>query len=149
MKIIRTNATNKDFIELVKLLDVDLSKRDGEENHSFYAQFNKVDTIKQVIIAFDNNKPISCGALKEFDQNTMEIKRMYTSPKSRGKGTASIILSELEKWAKELSFTKCILETGLKQPEAIRLYEKNNYKLIPNYGQYSGIENSRCFEKLI
>jgi hypothetical protein len=39
------------------------------------------------------------------------------------------------------------LETGKKQPEAIRLYEKNGYKLIPNYGQYAKIDNSVCFEK--
>ena len=77
----------------------------------------------------------------------MEIKRMYTSPESRGKGIASSVLSELEGWASELSYEKCILETGKKQPEAIGLYEKNGYKTIPNYGQYAGIENSLCFEK--
>jgi putative acetyltransferase len=53
----------------------------------------------------------------------------------------------LETWASELSFEKCILETGKRQPEAIRLYEKNGYKRIPNYGQYAQIENSVCFEK--
>ncbi|WP_158851133.1 GNAT family N-acetyltransferase [Algibacter sp. L1A34] len=148
MKILRTNSENKDFIKLVKLLDLDLAIRDGED-HSFYAQFNKTDSIKHVIVVYKNNIPLGCGAIKEYDNNAMEIKRMFTSIESRGKGIASLILNELEKWARELLYKKCILETGIKQPEAIGLYEKNGYKLIPNYGQYANIENSKCFEKVI
>ena len=79
----------------------------------------------------------------------MEVKRMFVSPEGRNKGIGTLILSELESWASELSYTKCILETGKKQPEAIRLYDKNGYTLIPNYGQYAGIANSVCFEKNI
>ncbi len=146
MKIIRTNSENEDFIFLVNLLDLDLAKRDGDE-HSFFVQFNKIDTIKHVVVAYENQTPVGCGAIKEFDIKTMEIKRMYTSANSRGKGIASRILSELETWTRELSYKKCILETGIKQPEAIALYNKNGYKLIPNYGQYKDVENSRCFEK--
>ena len=148
IKIIRTNSDNQDFIELVKHLDADLAERDGAE-HSFYAQFNKIDKIKYVVVAYENSKPMSCGAIKEYAPNTMEIKRMYTLPESRGKGIATKVLSELEIWATELSYEKCILETGKKQPEAIGLYKKNGYKLIPNYGQYAEIENSLCFEKHI
>lgn len=148
IKIIRTSSDNQDFINLVKHLDADLTERDGND-HSFYAQFNKIDKIKYVVIAYENSKPIGCGAIKEYAPSTMEIKRMYTLPESRGKGTASKVLTELEIWATELSYEKCILETGLKQPEAIGLYKKNGYKLIPNYGQYAEIENSLCFEKYI
>ena len=148
IKIIRTNSYNQDFIELVKHLDADLAERDGAE-YSFYAQFNKTDKIKYVVVAYENSKPMSCGAIKEYAPNTMEIKRMYTLPESRGKGIATKVLSELEIWATELSYEKCILETGKKQPEAIVLYKKNGYKLIPNYGQYAEIENSLCFEKHI
>ena len=79
----------------------------------------------------------------------MEVKRMYTLPDFRGKGIATIVLQELEKWAKELRMEKCMLETGKRQPEAIALYTKNGYRLIPNYGQYAGVENSVCFEKLL
>jgi GNAT superfamily N-acetyltransferase len=148
ISIIRTNSDNQDFRELVKLLDADLARRDGEA-HSFYAQFNKIDKIKFVALAYENEKPVGCGAIKEFGAYTMEIKRMYVLPESRKKGAASKILSELEIWTSELSFTKCILETGLKQPEAIGLYKRNGYKLIPNYGQYAQVENSQCFEKEI
>jgi putative acetyltransferase len=144
--IVRTDSGNQDFIELVKHLDADLAERDGKE-HSFYAQFNKIDKIKYVVVAYENGKPAGCGAIKAYAPKTMEIKRMYTTPGSRGKGIASRVLSELETWAAELSCEKCILETGKKQPEAIGLYTKNGYKLIPNYGQYAGIETSVCFEK--
>ena len=148
IKITRTNSHNPDFIGLVKLLDADLEIRDGED-HTFYAQFNKLDKIKYVVIAYENEKPSGCGALKEFNANTMEIKRMYVSPESRKKGIATKILTELENWSSELSYENCILETGKRQPEAIELYKKNGYKRIPNYGQYSGVENSLCFEKKI
>ena len=142
----RTNSDNPDFIGLVKHLDLDLAERDGLE-HSFYAQFNKIDKIKYVVVAYENDLPVGCGAIKEYQPDTMEIKRMYTMPDQRGKGIASQVLRELEIWASELSYTKCILETGKAQPEAIGLYEKNGYQIIPNYGQYAGIENSLCFEK--
>lgn len=146
IKIIRTDSDNKDFIELIKYLDADLAKRDGDD-HLFYAQFNKVDRLKHIVVAYENGKPIGCGAIKEYTPDTMEIKRMYTSPQRRGKGIATKVLTELEIWATELSYEKCVLETGKKQPEAIELYKKNGYKLILNYGQYAEIENSLCFEK--
>jgi GNAT superfamily N-acetyltransferase len=146
LKTIRTNSDNSDFRELVKLLDKELAIVDGED-HSFYSQFNKIDKIRYVVLAYENEKPLGCGAIKEYDANSMEIKRMYITPESRKKGIASIILSELEMWASELSYEKCILETGKRQLEAIGLYKKNGYTLIPNYGQYAGVENSLCFEK--
>ena len=146
IRLIRTDSDNRDFIELVKKLDADLAERDSDD-HLFYDQFNKVDKIKYVVVAYENDNPTGCGALKEYTSKTMEIKRMYTSPESRGKGIATKILAELEIWAAELSIEKCILETGKRQPEAIGLYKKNGYKIIPNYSQYAEIENSVCFEK--
>ncbi len=148
IKIIRTNSKNQDFIDLVRHLDADLAITDGDE-HSFYDQFNKIDQIKYVVILYENDKPIGCGAIKEFDTETTEIKRMYVTDAFRGKGIATKILTELEKWSVELTYFKCVLETGKKQLEAIGLYKKNNYKIIPNYGQYADKENSLCFEKQI
>ena len=144
----RTNSDNKDFIALVKLLDAELAELDGDE-HVFYAQLNKTDKIKHVILAYENDKPTSCGAIREYSPTSTEVKRMYTVRQSRGKGIATKVLIALEKWASELSYKKCILETGWRQPDAIRLYEKNGYKRIPNYGKYAGIANSVCFEKEI
>ncbi|HQT23245.1 MAG: GNAT family N-acetyltransferase [Sphingobacteriales bacterium 17-39-43] len=146
IRLFRTDSGNKDFIRLVKELDADLAERDGEE-HSFYSQFNKVDMIRHVVVAYQNNIAISCGAIKEYDPKTMEVKRMFTIPENRGKGFAGIILHELENWASEMNFEKCILETGKRQAEAIGLYKKSGYDIIPNYGQYAGIDNSICFMK--
>ena len=146
IRITRTDSENQDFINLVKDLDAEMAIRDGED-HSFYAQFNKIDTIKYALVAYDNGRPVGCGAIKEYAPGTVEIKRMYTSTDSRGKGIAGRILSELEAWADELGYETCILETGRRLPEAVRLYQKNGYNLIPNYGQYAQIEDSVCFEK--
>ena len=148
IRLLRTNSENPDFIKLVKLLDAGLAIVDGDD-HSFYSQFNKIDKIRYVVVAYENEKPVGCGAIKEFESGTMEVKRMYVSPDERKKGIASRILNELERWSLELSCNKCILETGKRQPEAIGLYKKSGYKQIPNYGQYTGVENSVCFEKIL
>ncbi|RMA58060.1 GNAT family N-acetyltransferase [Ulvibacter antarcticus] len=146
IKILRTTSEDSDFIQLVKLLDADLAVRDGED-HGFYDQFNKIDTLKHTVVLFENDIAVGCGAFKQIEAETVEIKRMYTLPKMRGKGLATIILNDLEKWAASNGFKKSVLETGKKQPEAIRLYEKNGYVVTPNYPPYQGIENSVCFEK--
>ena len=113
----RTNSVNNDFQTLVKELDADLKTRDGEE-HDFYHQFNKTDMIQHTVVAYDGDQAIGCGAVKEYSPETMEV-----------------------------GYKKCVLETGKKQPEAIELYKKNRYKIVPNYGQYENVENSVCFEK--
>jgi GNAT superfamily N-acetyltransferase len=146
IKIVRTVAENPDFVKLVKQLDADLAVTDGDE-HAFYDQFNKLDAIKYVLLAFENETAVGCGAIKEFDAQTMEIKRMYVAPDYRGKGIASKVLAALEKWAAELEYKRCILETGTRQSSAIKLYQKSGYNQIPNYGQYALAENSLCFEK--
>lgn len=144
--LIRTNSDHTDFRILVSLLDKDLSVRDGED-HAFYAQFNKVDAIKEVVVAYKNDTAVGCGSIKPFSETEVEVKRMFVHPDNRGQGIASDILTELENWARELHFTACVLETGKKQPEAIALYQKMGYVIVPNYGQYIGVENSVCMRK--
>lgn len=122
IELVRTDSKNQNFINLVKLLDADLTIRDGDI-------------------------PIGCGAIKKFDVNSVEVKRMFVLPTSRGKGISSKLLVEIENWASELFFKRCILETGKKQPEAITLYKKSGYQITGNYGQYTSIKNSICFEK--
>ncbi|KUY30178.1 GNAT family N-acetyltransferase [Elizabethkingia ursingii] len=144
----RTDSENKDFQDLIYKLDTDLAERNGEKN-DFFAQFNKTNLIQNVIVAYSDNIPVGCGAIKVYDNNTMEVKRMFVLKEQRGKKIAGIILNNLEQWAKELSYNKCILETGDKMPEAIGLYRKSGYKQIPNYGQYENVESSLCFEKIL
>ncbi len=146
MKLTRTDSDNTDFRSLVALLDAELAIRDGAE-HVFYAQFNKVDSLRAVVLAYAEGEAVGCGAFKPYGPGAAEIKRMFVRPEYRGRGIAGAVLAELEAWAAEDGFGECILETGLKQPEAIRLYEKSEYVRIPNYGQYAGVENSVCMRK--
>ena len=144
----RTDSTEPAFIELILDLDADLAVRDGSE-HSYYAQFNKIDMLKFVVVAEFDGRAVGCGAIKEFEPGVMEVKRMYTDPAARGNGVATAVLKELETWATELGCTACVLETGWRQPEAIALCKKCGYEQTLNYGQYIGMENSVCFRKCI
>jgi GNAT superfamily N-acetyltransferase len=146
IRIERTDSSSPDFLALVTQLDAFLAEIDGEE-HLFYNQLNKVVNIRNALVAYEDGVPVACGAIREYDSLTMEVKRMYTLPLARGKGIAKHILHELENWAKELGYAKCILETGMRQPEAIQLYTSTGYKSIPNYGKYANVYNSVCFEK--
>jgi putative acetyltransferase len=148
INLIRCSADNPDFQKLVGELDQDLRIRDGAE-HEFFAAFNKTDQIKHVVVAYLQGLPLGCGAMRAYNDTTIEIKRMYVQASQRGLGIGGIILKELEKWAGESGFTRCILETGKKQPEAIALYKKHQYHNIPNYGPYEQVESSVCFEKIL
>ena len=148
LKIKRTTSEDPDFISLVKELDKYLAVCDGDE-HDFYDQFNKLDKIKHVVVLYKEDKPVACGAIKEYEPGTMEIKRMFVLPEDRNKGYASKVLRILELWARELGYKKCILETGFRQTEALGLYQRNNYRQIKNYAPYENMDNSRCFEKFL
>jgi len=146
LELIKTDSNNQDFIQLVKQLDSYLEITDGDE-HDFYNQFNSITNLKHVVVAYLNKTPVGCGAFKAIKTHTVEIKRMYTVKTARGKGIASAILEVLEDWAKNLEYTNCVLETGIRQVEAEQFYKKCNYQIIDNYGQYIGVKNSLCFEK--
>lgn len=142
----RTNSNSSDFRLLIQQLDKDLAKRYGTLQQ-VYDQYNKIENLDTIVIAFLDNEPVGCGCFKYFDKNMVEVKRMYVKPEVRGKGAGSRILTELENWAGELKYKGIVLELGNKQPEATRLYKKQGYEVIPNYGQYIGMENSICMKK--
>ncbi|MEH6771395.1 GNAT family N-acetyltransferase [Maribacter arcticus] len=144
----RTTSTDSNFKSMVTLLDADLAERDGDDN-AFYAQFNGIVHLKYCVVYYIDNLPVGCGAFKPFNETTIEVKRMFILPSHRGKSIASKVLNELELWAKELNYYSSVLETGLRQPEAIALYKKNGYTIIPNYPPYEKMENSVCFNKLL
>ena len=148
LQLIRTDAKNIGFVKLVRMLDEELTVIDGDD-HDFYHQYNGIRALNYVVMALEDDLPVSCGAIKPFDETTVEVKRMYTTAEARGKGIASKVLAELEAWASELSFTQIILETGKRQKDAVRLYEKNGYSVTPNYGPYVGVDNSVCFIKVL
>lgn len=142
----RTDSADPDFVMLVNKLDNYLAVIDGEE-HAFYDTFNKIVNLAQVVLAYVGQQPVGCGAIKELSAGIMEVKRMFTDPAFRQKGVAALVLSELEKWSMELGASTCMLETGKRMSDAVSFYARNGYRVIPNYGQYAGIENSICFSK--
>lgn len=146
MKLVRSTSQNPDFQMLVKALDAYLAVMDGDE-HAFYDQYNKIDMLQHVVVAYIDGKPAGCGAIKAFSATQTEVKRMYVAPEFRKRGIAKALLSELETWARELGFTQCILETGKRQTEAVGLYPACGYVVTENYGQYVGVENSVCMQK--
>jgi putative acetyltransferase len=145
MKLVRTTSDNPDFKKLSALFDEYLVDIDGEER-DFFAFYNNVQ-LDHVLVVYENETAVGCGAFKKFDDTTAEIKRMFVHPDHRGKGIARFILSELENWATETGYPNFILETSPKLESAIALYQKTGYHLIPNYGQYIGVENSICMKK--
>ncbi|MBL8032031.1 MAG: GNAT family N-acetyltransferase [Candidatus Doudnabacteria bacterium] len=147
MTLKRTTSDNPDFEKLVVQLDAYLRVLDGDD-HEFYAQFNKSSALKNALIAYENETPIGIGAYKEFE-NAAEMKRMYVLPEHRGKGIATLILTELETWAKEEGYAVSLLETGHLQTDAVALYTKMGYQRIDNFGQYIGVENSVCMKKIL
>jgi putative acetyltransferase len=144
----RTNSTDPAFQKLVHELDAYLAVINGNENE-FFSQFNKIDTIQHVVVASNDGISVGCGAIKEYDKDTMEVKRMFVNPEVRGRGIASQVLKELETWAAELDYSKCVLETGSVLTDAIRLYSNSGYHKIANYGQYADVADSVCFEKVL
>lgn len=144
----RTQSTDKYFNSMIAQLDDDLNHR-YQSTQSKYDKYNKIDLIDTVIVAFDGENPVGCGCFKKYNNETVEIKRIFVTPDYRGRKISRLILEELEKWAKELGYSKALLETGSKQSEAIGLYTKSGYAKIENYGQYKDFPNSLCFEKRI
>src|SRR5690349_19059383 len=106
----RSNSNDTDFQTLVALLDEELRLLDGDD-HVFYGQLNKTYDV-DCVIAYIDGKPVGCGAIRKFSDEAMEIKRMYTLKEFRGKGIATTIVDDLEKWSRELGYTSCVLETG-------------------------------------
>ncbi len=146
MELLRTTSINADFRNLIQALDEDLYQRNGEAQLQ-YRQYNQVDRIDHVVVAYFEGKPVGCGCYKRFDDQTVEMKRMFVIPEMRGKQLAARMLQELEKWAIEEGNTVAVLETGHKQVEAIRLYSVAGYRLTENYGQYIGMDESICYRK--
>lgn len=145
----RTNSSDKDFHLLIENLDKYLLDQYGQLQH-FYSQYNKIENIPTVVIAYIENEPAGCGCFKQFDDSSVEVKRMFVANAHRGKGIGAAILTELEKWAAELGQKATVLELGNNQPEAMLLYTKQGYSVIPNYGQYAGMEaSSICMKKEI
>ena len=147
MKLLKTNSNHPDFQKLTRLFDDYLVEIDGDEK-DFFAQYNQI-YIDNVIVCYEDDIAVGCGAFKEYEPTVAEIKRMFVLPEKRGKGIASTVLNALEIWAKENGFQHAILETSNQLTNAISLYQKSGFEVIPNYGQYIDVESSVCMKKIL
>jgi putative acetyltransferase len=145
----RTTCDDPHFQQLVQELNKDLWARYPETQH-LYEGYNIITDIDTVVLACNEDMPVGCGCFKPYDGQTVEIKRMYVQPEVRGQGIAYKILHELEQWAAERGYRYSVLETAIRQPEAIHLYEKSGYTIIANYPPYDVDEKkdlSICYRK--
>lgn len=150
MNFIYTDGRNSDFIVLCHLLDCYLNEIvGGEKNRSQYIQYNTLDDIKDVILAYKNDGPIGCAAFKYYDDKTAEVKRVFVKKEYRGNGISKKIMKLIENKAREKGFEKLILEGGEPLVEAMGLYYSMGFKVIENYGQYKNMPESICMEKAL
>lgn len=88
------------------------------------------------LVGYLDGEPVACGGLRRVDADTVEVKRMYVVPRARGRGFSRVVLATLEDLAREHGASRVALETGLAQPEAMRLYETSGYERIEGFGHY-------------
>jgi GNAT superfamily N-acetyltransferase len=148
IECVKTTSENLDFIKLIDEFDHYLWKKYPELKSNYWGN-NIIEINQNVLLIYLNNIPVACGCFKEYDTETIEIKRMFVSPEARGMGLAQIILKELELLASQKGFSYSILETLYKQEEAISLYQKVGYSIVANYEPYKGLTNSVCMRKSI
>jgi len=146
LKIKRTNSNDPDFKKLIVQLDNELWN-ELNEDQAIYDQYNKVPDLNTAIVAYENKKPVAIGCLKNHNDDTVEIKRMYVVKESRGKKYSKIVLKEQEQWATERGFIYAILETSIHFKAARSLYLNAGYTVIENYDQYKDLEESVCMKK--
>ena len=144
--VLRTTADHPHFRAFVDELNAYLAPINGAD-HAFYDQHSQTDSIPYALIAYRQEVPVACGALRPVDAVTVEVKRMFVPPARRGRGLGSLLLHELERWATELGYQRVVLETGNYMLDAVALYRKNGYAEIERYPPYEEAERSVCFGK--
>lgn len=142
----RTKSDDTDFLHLVRKLDSELLN-ELNEDQATYDQYNKVPDLDTVIVIYENDRPVAIGCFKKYNDDTVEIKRMFVEKEQRGKGFSKLVLEELERWAEESGFRYAILETSIHFKTARGLYTNAGYTTIENYDQYKGLDESICMKK--
>ncbi len=150
MHYVRTDGKNEDFIENCRLLDMDLDRRVGRQiKREKYQKFNQLDEIREAIVVYDNGKPVGGGAIRRYDDENVELKRVFVHNEYQGQGIGSRLVSLLIEWAAELGYRRMILETGELLAESCAVYKKLGFAVIPNYGPYADMPESLCMAKTI
>lgn len=141
----RTNGQNEDFMENCRLLDLDLDRRVGKViKRDKYRQYNQVDRIQEAMVVYEGAQAIGGGAIRRYDNETVELKRVFVRPECQGRGIGTELVSLLMEWAAELGYDRMILETGELLAESCAVYKKLGFQVIPNYGPYVNMPESLC-----
>jgi len=145
-----TDECNKDFILLCHLLDAFLNELvGGEEHRSEYIQYNTLNDIHDIIVAYDGNIPVGCASFKHYEDGIAEVKRVFVKNTHRGQGVSKHLMTQLEEKAKEKGYSKFVLECGEPLETAMSLYRSIGFRTIPNYGPYINMQESVCMEKAL
>lgn len=148
MEFVRTDGKNEDFVENCRLLDMDLDRRVGRQiKREKYQKFNQLDEIQEAIVVYEDQKPAGGGAIRKYDDNTAELKRVFVHNEYQGRGIGSRLVSLLMEWAAELGYQRMILETGELLAESCAVYKKLGFEVIPNYGPYADMPESLCMAR--
>lgn len=148
INVIKTTSKNPDFVSLIQTFDAYLWDRYPELKKDYWGN-NVIEFNTNVFIVYLDEKAAACGCFKEYDKESVELKRMFVLPEARGLGLAQLVIKELEAEAKNQGFKVLILETLYKQNEAINFYQKTGFYIIENYEPYVGLANSVCMSKII
>ncbi len=137
---------------LLAALGADLVERYGDEEGEQVAPLDP-DALAPpwgaFLVARLDGDVVGCGGLRHLVPGVGELLRIYVVPGARGHGVGRAILQALEDAARELRYRSVRLETGLRQPEAIGLYEGAGFHQIPRYGRWADSPLSVCFEKAL
>ena len=148
MEFIYTDGRNDDFVMLCHKLDEYLNEIvGGEKQRKEYVQYNALEDIHDVILIYDDKRPIACAGFKLYDGDIAEVKRVFLIAEYRGKGISKLLMSALEDKAKRQGYSSLILETGKPLTSAMGLYQKIGYRIVDNYGQYKDMRESICMRK--
>jgi putative acetyltransferase len=139
----------EDARRLLDQLDCELVRLYGEEGKTDFLPDDARVPGGIFLVARLEGRPVGCGALRPMADGAGEVKRMFVEPGTRGRGVGRRIIGALEGSARRVGYSRLRLETGTRQPEAVRMYQRAGYGQIDNYGNYAGNPLSRCFEKAI
>ncbi|HUK75534.1 MAG TPA: GNAT family N-acetyltransferase [Nitrososphaerales archaeon] len=135
--------------ELIRLLSAELAQRYdyAEDGSGGFKPEDALGPRGAFVIGRVGGNPVACGAIRPLEKDVAELKRVFVKVGFRGRGYSKAIVNDLERQARERGYRVVRLETGVRQPEAISLYERLGYHRIPNYGEYRDSGLSVCFEK--
>jgi putative acetyltransferase len=147
MHIALENPDQPDVIRLIDELDAyQIPLYPLESDHGIDMDALRQPNVLFAVARSDTGEAVGCGAIV-IEPEYGELKRMYVVPAQRSRGIAQRLLARLEAAARERGCRAFALETGFRQPEAIRFYERAGYMRCGPFGDYIDDPNSIFMRK--